>query len=313
MPGFFDIYGHRALNQVFSDVTPIPLTDPLLNWLNVPDHLFLDYLLSRKALPFDGVPPNPDQFKKDPTFMICQAHRLWITAQTVHKYVPKNSLLVDLGAFPFSLDIILREYFDFGGRIHATANLLIPDDWRVELDQRAIELSYVNLDPYVLADTEFEKGLDTQLPFPENAADFVLFAHVVEHLYHPLWIFKEARRILKPGGRILVSTDNAFMLDTFWRIGWGAEYVHEPVEGTAAMTFNFWRGHNRFFTEGDLIKMLQAANFRIIEVAYYEVCSNSFSDEYFSQPITSMPKWRAEVLTHIPAYRNEVLVLAEKM
>jgi SAM-dependent methyltransferase len=44
----------------------------------------------------------------------------------------------------------------------------------------------------------------TCVPLADNCAAFVLFSHVIEHLYQPISCLHEAARVLRPGGRILV-------------------------------------------------------------------------------------------------------------
>ena len=90
------------------------------------------------------------------------------------------------------------------------------------------------------------------------------------------------------------------------------EFLHEPVEDTAAMSYDFWRGHNRFYTAGDLSSWLRNSGFSVIDIQYHEVCYNAFLDDYFNRPYESMPKWRADILARMPAYRNEIILVAEK-
>lgn len=44
---------------------------------------------------------------------------------------------------------------------------------------------------------------------PENAYDVITLNHVIEHVYDPEQMLKECKRILVPGGRIVVLTPNA--------------------------------------------------------------------------------------------------------
>jgi SAM-dependent methyltransferase len=59
-----------------------------------------------------------------------------------------------------------------------------------------------------------ERNLDVRsLPleenhFPPNSFDLVLASHLIEHLNDPAAFVREARRILRPGGRFLVTTPN---------------------------------------------------------------------------------------------------------
>jgi len=46
------------------------------------------------------------------------------------------------------------------------------------------------------------------MPFKNEALDAVILVEVIEHLFNPLQGIEEITRILKPGGRLVLSTDN---------------------------------------------------------------------------------------------------------
>jgi SAM-dependent methyltransferase len=48
------------------------------------------------------------------------------------------------------------------------------------------------------------------LPFPSDFFDLIISRSVVEHLEKPLEVFEEFRRILKPGGKVILSTPNKY-------------------------------------------------------------------------------------------------------
>lgn len=46
------------------------------------------------------------------------------------------------------------------------------------------------------------------LPFRDNAFDAIFMIEVLDHLYEPVKAIREVRRVLKPGGRLIVSVPN---------------------------------------------------------------------------------------------------------
>lgn len=70
----------------------------------------------------------------------------------------------------------------------------------------------VDLDPRVapLYHSEFHLASLEALPFESESFDLVFCEYVVEHVGDPVAAFSEMRRVLKPGGRILVLTPNLY-------------------------------------------------------------------------------------------------------
>lgn len=59
------------------------------------------------------------------------------------------------------------------------------------------------------------QAIGEHLPFADGSFDFVLLSEVVEHLEAPQMSIREASRVLRPGGRLLVTTPN---YRSFWPI-----------------------------------------------------------------------------------------------
>lgn len=55
-------------------------------------------------------------------------------------------------------------------------------------------------------------GSIMELPFPDNSFDYVISSDVIEHTPDPLQSTREMIRVLKPGGKICITTPNK----TFW-------------------------------------------------------------------------------------------------
>jgi SAM-dependent methyltransferase len=311
MEGFLDVYRQRVLGDIFADETPVSLNDPSLAWLEAPSAELLQYARNRRRLPLDENPDDPVNFRQRTNFLSSQIHRFSLTLDAIRRHLPNApDPILDLGAFPFTLDIAMREHLELHHPILATVNQTIPAEWNAPLEPYQLDLIPVNLDPLIAPALP---GLTGKIPLDDSSVGFVIFAHVIEHLYHPLLILREACRVLKPGGKILLSTDNAFLARAFFSFMAPNEYVYEPVDQTAAMVFNAWRGHVRFFSAGDLQKLLETAGFALIETEFREVLYNSFLDEQFVNPTRTLPRWLVDLLTRFPHFRNEVMVVAEKI
>jgi ubiquinone/menaquinone biosynthesis C-methylase UbiE len=80
-----------------------------------------------------------------------------------------------------------------------------------------------------------------ELPFPDQSFDFVVSSEVIEHVQHPEKMVAEARRVLKPGGK--------FVLTTPYRL---TEFPNDP-------------NHVKEYFPTEMEKMLKA-DFRTVEI-----------------------------------------------
>ena len=60
---------------------------------------------------------------------------------------------------------------------------------------------------------------ESLLPLKDDSVDVIIMLEVFEHLYRrPNQAFREFRRVLRPGGKIIISTPNGARLDTYAKI-----------------------------------------------------------------------------------------------
>jgi 2-polyprenyl-3-methyl-5-hydroxy-6-metoxy-1,4-benzoquinol methylase len=77
--------------------------------------------------------------------------------------------------------------------------------WRVEgvdFDPKAVERARAQGLTVSLGTLEAQA-------YPDESFDAIAMIHVIEHVHEPLELLRECRRVLKPGGRLLVVTPNA--------------------------------------------------------------------------------------------------------
>jgi SAM-dependent methyltransferase len=311
MDSFFDLFADRTLRDVFSDHQSVTLTPDNDPWMDAPSAAFLEWAAAQLPTGFDGVPPNP-AWKKQPTFLIAQLHRVWLSANLLSRNAGNKSAVLDLGSYPFVVPIVLRRFHGFSGQITASVIQPLSSQDTHRLTQDGIGTLTVDLDPFV-SDPAQPLRPPSRISLPNDSQDIVSMFHVIEHLYHPMVILKESHRVLRSGGKLIVTTDNAMMMNVLLNYISNYGFTFEPVEGTAAMVFNDWRGHVRFFTERDLRVLLEAVGFKVVEVGYKEVFYETFDDVHFYDSLPTTQVWRRNIIRNHPQFSNDIYIVAEKI
>lgn len=134
----------------------------------------------------------------------------------------------------------------------------------VDWSQDALKRAHARL-PYVVRGELSDGGL----PFADGAADAVLFSEVVEHLVDPDSALDELRRILRPGGHLMLSTPN---LAAWYNRGLLLAGV-QPVFSEVSLRAIHGRpgkevvGHLRLYTARALREFVAAAGFEVVRLS----------------------------------------------
>ena len=96
--------------------------------------------------------------------------------------------------------------------------------------------------------------------FDSERFDLVVMNHVIEHVYHPVETLEEIRRIMKPGGLLMIKTPNT-------------RTVEKTVFGRYWLPYEAPR-HVTIFSLKTLRKVLEQRGFKIVKV-YFEKTPNN--------------------------------------
>jgi ubiquinone/menaquinone biosynthesis C-methylase UbiE len=97
------------------------------------------------------------------------------------------------------------------------------------------------------------KGSVYKIPFPDDTFDAVTLLDVIEHLDHPVTALKEIKRVLRPGGRLILMfpNDTAFFLARVLCGKWTAAFMDY--------------GHMRQYTPMFTRELMKVAGYRVIK------------------------------------------------
>jgi SAM-dependent methyltransferase len=120
-------------------------------------------------------------------------------------------------------------------------------------------------------------GVDTSgLPLPDGCADVVIMSELIEHLVDTDTAVDEVRRVLRPGGVLLLSTPNLAAWFNRALVGLGIQPVFSEVSlrGIYGRPGHEVVGHLRLFTRRALVEFLAARGFRcerVLGAPYHDV------------------------------------------
>lgn len=120
-----------------------------------------------------------------------------------------------------------------------------------------VDLSEAAIEQYRSCGFEGRTGdIESGLDYPDSTFDVVFCSEVIEHMTSPEILVSEMNRVLKPGGRLVLSTPNSafWLYRVFGVLGYTVGELQHPK-------------HFQFFSRRSLLKLLEGAGLKRQEVA----------------------------------------------
>jgi ubiquinone/menaquinone biosynthesis C-methylase UbiE len=166
--------------------------------------------------------------------------------------VAKPDRLLDVGCGPGESTVFLAKRF-----MARTAVGLELEDHPVAF---ARALAQANASP-----ATFQRASARHLPFQATSFDLVVSFEMIEHL--PLWkeFFAEARRVLAPGGHLLVTTPNSLGVHSMLKT------AYAYVRGFGKLNRQ-WKGdgdfYERFLSDRTMRRGMRETGFEVVDIRH---------------------------------------------
>ena len=182
-------------------------------------------------------------------YLLYHKARLAFDLDYAHKYIGKERSMLEIGASPFILSSALKRQ-----QFNSHCVDIAPED-----TQRVCKL--FELEP-VKCNVEVEA-----LPFPDGSFDAVVFNEIFEHLrINPIFTLHEVKRVLKPGGLLLLSTPNLLSVRGIYEFlvkGQTTRYGSGIYEEFIMLNDIGRMGHIREYTSQEVCDFLQRIGFHL--------------------------------------------------
>lgn len=154
------------------------------------------------------------------------------------------------------------------------------------------------------------------LPLPASCCDLLTLFDVLEHIPRPHVLLKEAYRLLRPGGLLVIKIPNAANLRNRIRLLRGRSPHPDPIQDWFSGQFF---GHYREMTATELRNGLPLFGFDVKSLRYTSACHwntrgpDGFDPRFRINSLRQLAKFGYFGATAlVPAFRYEILLIALK-
>ncbi len=191
----------------------------------------------------------------------------------------KNKSVLHIGCAdsPYTEESIIS-----GRWLHSTITKVSKQCLGVDLDGSAIKTIR---DKYQI-DNIIQGNAESLSELSIGQYDVVLAGEIIEHLNNPGLFLGSAKDVLKPDGKLVITTTNAFCLRRFLRIPFSVESVHPD--------------HTYYFSHTVLKNLASRFEYRLVEAYSYQIQNKKPLLPYLIESLGVLitPNW-SEGIIHV--------------
>lgn len=169
----------------------------------------------------------------------------WLRLRKVISHIPVGSKVLDVGC----------------GRLAAFLRAISPRiEQGIGVDFKVKEIQFENIQTVQLR-------LAHELPFADESFDVVTMLAVLEHIEHEKPILQEIYRVLKPGGKLVLTVPSVWSQPVLEFLSYRLKIIDEAEI----------RDHKRYYNRSRLKKVLVGeTHFRNFNHRYFQLWMNNF-------------------------------------
>jgi len=216
------------------------------------------------------------------------------------------ALVASAGCFPGTFERILKKLFN--GRIRIDGvGLAISKEFREAFEGNVFErILAVELDP--LHPQNLSERHPTKIDLPDASVDAFVAGEILEHLYSPLHFLKEAARVLKKDGHLILTTPNISYIGNLIKLAEGLSCC-EPLPTSHIFMDSEWRAHMRVYDPREITTLCAACGpFSEMRIEHMDNGEGSF----YKNPVVKMKTMLLRPFAIIPRFRNNLCLVYRK-
>ncbi|UCC94477.1 MAG: class I SAM-dependent methyltransferase [Candidatus Omnitrophota bacterium] len=273
---------------------------------------FYKFLFNYKPLPYEEAREQDSRFdlkRRYVNYALRSRDRFYLVLKCVLKYFSSTTLKVlDLGTYPGTMLRVLREFLpEYTFELYGAGLCFTSDFIKIMKDKADATILTVNLDPK--NEQLRSKNYSTRIPLEDGSIDFVFALDIIEHLHSPIHILRESNRVLKRGGKILITTNNVTRIGSVLKLLIGKsnydclmpiDYYNEDDE---------WRPHFREYSMDELVNLLAKANCKPVDRVFFNSNETYFNVKSIKQKLVDSIKIPFYCIPHL---KEHILIIGEK-
>jgi len=243
-------------------------------------------------------------------YLIRYRYRFFIVFRYIFQNLDlNNAAFLDLGPSPGSFLRLFRQLFPSNRLKLYGAGLRVSEKF-IEMMKKECKapIFEVHLDPKNpdLSSRNFK----SIIPLDDQTVDYIYAGEIIEHFINPEWMIKESFRVLKPGGRMIITTPNITRAGNVLKLLTGRSNLERLHPIGSQDPYDEHRGHFHEYSMKELYDLLQEQGFKIVTAQH-------FSGRVTEMVIKSRRKKMIDLFKlpfcAIPHFRDDIFLVAEKM